>query len=98
MVTQMADREVQRSDLWLTSLQGFASMCNDARSDVRRMALDALQSCILASRIKITFESSWKLCFERVLVPLLNNLVNIRYVMTFIRPSTSSPFDIKYNA
>lgn len=51
------------------------------RSEVRRAALDCLQSVLLASQVKIASEQAWKQCFERLLIPLLHNIAQFRFAL-----------------
>jgi hypothetical protein len=73
------ERERMRTDLWLGSVQNFCNIIRaETRSNVRKAALDALNNCLLASGMSPDIPPlGWRLCFEKLLLPLLESVQKI---------------------
>lgn len=79
-------KEAERTDLWLYSLQGFCNLCGDSRPEVRRRAMECLQGALLSTQVNIESALAWRICFEKLLIPLLDHIARFR-----VDPASSSP-------
>jgi brefeldin A-resistance guanine nucleotide exchange factor 1 len=62
----------RRTDLWLFTLQCLCQVCGDGRVEVRMKAIACLQHALLSAGVKIKSPKAWHLCFEKLLIPLLD--------------------------
>ncbi|KAK0051833.1 Golgi-specific brefeldin A-resistance guanine nucleotide exchange factor 1 [Biomphalaria pfeifferi] len=60
---------------WCPLLQGIARLCCDARRQVRSQALTYLQRALLVHDLQTLSAIEWESCFNKVLFPLLNKLL-----------------------
>ena len=65
-------REKARVDLWLSSIQQLCISCKDPRPDVRRYAMDCLQTVLLAhDTVDMHNPLAWRICLEKLLLPMM---------------------------
>ncbi|XP_065163849.1 Golgi-specific brefeldin A-resistance guanine nucleotide exchange factor 1 isoform X2 [Atheta coriaria] len=60
---------------WCPLLQGIARLCCDPRKEVRMHAITYLQRALLVHDLQTLTGPEWAACFNRVLFPLLNQLL-----------------------
>nr|XP_023015700.1 Golgi-specific brefeldin A-resistance guanine nucleotide exchange factor 1 [Leptinotarsa decemlineata] len=60
---------------WCPLLQGIARLCCDSRYQVRTSAITYLQRALLVHDLQTLSGPEWEQCFQRVLFPLLNYLL-----------------------
>jgi len=61
---------------WCPLLQGIARLCCDHRKHIRTHAVAYLQRALLVHDLQTLTGIEWEECFERVLFPLLDQLLN----------------------
>jgi hypothetical protein len=73
------ERERERTDLWLSSVQNFCNLVrSETRPHVRKAALDALSTVLLAQGVSPSISPlGWRICFEKLLLPLLEAVQKI---------------------
>lgn len=60
---------------WCPLLQGIARLCCDSRRQVRMSAITYLQRALLVHDLQTLSGDEWESCFNKVLFPLLNKLL-----------------------
>lgn len=62
---------------WCPLLQGIARLCCDSRRQVRMSAITYLQRALLVHDLQTLSGDEWESCFNKVLFPLLNKLLEL---------------------
>ncbi|KAK6628289.1 hypothetical protein RUM43_002101 [Polyplax serrata] len=64
---------------WCPLLQGIARLCCDSRKQVRMSAITYLQRALLVHDLQTLTADEWESCFNRVLFPLLEKLLELNF-------------------
>eukprot|EP01125_Pyxidicula_operculata_P004048 TRINITY_DN1574_c0_g2_i2.p1 TRINITY_DN1574_c0_g2~~TRINITY_DN1574_c0_g2_i2.p1 ORF type:complete len:1525 (-),score=310.50 TRINITY_DN1574_c0_g2_i2:221-4261(-) len=60
---------------WIPTLQYLCTVCRDSRLEIQNHAMAALQRSLLAPELFLLSSASWVLIFEKVMFPLLTELL-----------------------